>query len=352
MALTDPVLEALDAAEAGDLDLTGPLALGPHDLAPPPAPDGPPSDPELESAAGEAVMPDESRPDTDEVVEEPEPVVPDDGQEGEGEGESAGPLDEPSSTLSLDAAYETAFGARPDVDRSALLIGLARDLESASPDRVARARQILAGYDDPAPPVVAQPAPAQPAVEAPPFEPIEIPDMVDDETRAVLEAQNAQIARMAEWAATQASTSAEVQRQQYQTQLAAERDAQVEAATRARARFATDTPGLSESDVAVLTDAASRNPLYGVLVAQYHNDYERAAYETFRHTLVDHPQIFERVIAAQTAAEADRAKKDAQRKAKASAVSGAASAPPKSRPATKEERDRAFLDELRGGALG
>jgi hypothetical protein len=356
--IEDPVLSALEAAENGDIDLNLPTHIGHHDLEEPAEqnPDLPPSDTGLSSGAGVA-MSDDPHPDEEPVEEEipevpeeePEPV-PHDGAEGE---EPARPPGDSPSVGLLDEAYEAAFGQKPDVDTSAALLGLARDLSSASPDRVARARAILAGLDvqSDGPVEAAGPVAVHP-VAVPQFEETAIPEYVDDDTRAVLESQNAKIRQLTEWAGAQTEqaqqSAVEFHRQQQQVDM----EAQVSAAEAAKARFVTDHPGISDADLVVLQDAASRNPLYGTFVQQY-GDYEKAAYATFRHTLVDLPKVYESVIAAQTAAEADRRKTDTTRKEKASAVSGAAAAPPRPNgPLSKADREAQLMEELRSGALG
>src|SRR5690606_6511852 len=73
--------------------------------------------------------------------EEPETVASD----GSREGEAPDRPSEDSPSLSLDEAYEKMFGAKPDTDQAAFILGLVQELQTAPPERAAQARAILAG---------------------------------------------------------------------------------------------------------------------------------------------------------------------------------------------------------------
>jgi hypothetical protein len=379
---------ALDALDNGTIDLTAPTALTPPEFGaddPEADADAPrddvPTDDDLKGPGTAKMMdqaPESDSPsddddlepdfvpdvddDADEDNDEPIPVVADatddDGEnvalpgDAVDEGESAGPPPVASpSPPSLDEAMTQLRGKPLTVDEAAGFLRLATNLEQLPPQQAAAIQYLLEG-GDPAQLAGGGASPSSASPTAPPpasaeFEPIAIPDYLDDETKAIFQAQNAQMQRLAERQAQIDAQNQQTANAYQQQQYDAENARIAAAAIQARDRFQTDMK-LTATDMAVVQAKSVGSPLMHHYMTQYGGDADKAAYDVFRHTLADLPDIAAKVTTNQVAESAQRVRKDSKRKSKASRVSGAASAPPRvPKGATKKDREQAAIADIK-----
>lgn len=296
-----------------------------------------------------------------------EPSIPQEG--GDGDGPPADESSPPSPAIDVRDLfvdlYRDTYGVEPTPEAVVEALGVAADLRHLTAEQRATVQAWLRGEQPLAtqPPVHQNqgqfPVPTAPAPQLAPSptvppgtaQPITLPTIpegtyIDDEVRAVLEAQNAAIAAQQQ-AVYEAQQQAQyVAQQQAAVTTQAERERMVQVMVDAERTWREQNPEVGDSDYIRLTHKANQSPIMPQLLQQNGNDVTAATHQLLNITLAGLPDIATRVQNTRIQAAADRAAADQTRKQKAGALAGGATSAPKSTPATKKERDAAAIAEM------
>lgn len=253
--------------------------------------------------------------------------------------------------------YRDTYGTDPTPEAVVEVLGVAQSLRALSTEQREAISRIVAGQ--PLTPPAAPPTqpPVVPATPAAPYaptpttqtqwvEPPPLPDYIDDDTRAYLEAlriQNEALRVQTEQAAAQAQ---QLTQAQYDAQVRAQREADATTIATAEQQWREANPEVSDADYTRISFKATSTPIYPQLLAQNGGDHTAATHALLNLTLQGLPDISNRVQNARIQAAADRAAADASRRGKLTSVSGGGTATPKSQPRSREERERAALTDL------